>query len=295
MFGYILVLCVLYLLLCTLVSANLSPLPVHDNLQALSSVGTMMRDGPSRSGQSVGPNEAMVINQQQHISELVARNKTLEHTISKLKAAVEAENAHAHDAVAQIEARWKAERAEWREGCDSLQIAHRIAHLRTGDDLDRARGALLEAKEALRTERLLRMQRDFRLVMFQAKEIELEQRNATLERELAEAAVEKEELVEELDERAAETATALEQQCAELVEQLGEVTEEQARAVKEKEKAEVRLHHNGVQNIYHNAAQQCLLSTRRILQVYAPNGQPSSRPPSGPPRVSSACHCNTTP
>lgn len=201
----------------------------------------------------------MVINQQQHISELVARNKTLEHTISKLKAAVEAEKAHAHDAVAQIEARWKAERAEWREGCDSLQIAHRIAHLRTGDELDRARGALLEAKEALRTERLLRMQRDFRLVMFQAKEIELEQRNAALERELAEAAVEKEELVEELDERAAETATALEQQCAELAEQLGEVAEEQARTLKEKEKAEVRLQHNCVQDIYGGGAQQCLL------------------------------------
>lgn len=183
----------------------------------------------------------MVISQQQHISELVARNKTLEHTISKLKAAVEEEKARAHDAVAQIEDRWKAERAEWREGCDLLQIAHRVAHQRTGDELDRARFALLEAKEVLRTERLLRMQRDFRLVMFQAKELELEERAAQLERELLEATAEKEELAEELEERAAETATALEARCTELAEQLSEMAEEQARTLKEKERAEARL------------------------------------------------------
>ncbi|KAI8980156.1 hypothetical protein BD414DRAFT_112581 [Trametes punicea] len=203
----------------------------------------MMREGPSslRSVSSADPNEAMVASQQQHIADLVARNKTLEHTISKLKAAIQEEKERANDAVSQIQERWKAERAEWREGCDSLQIAHRIAHMRTADGLDRLRVALLEAKEALRMERLSRMQRDYRLVMFQAKELELEERNAQLERELEEATAEREEQVLELQEQAQQKAAVLEARCTELAEQLKEMAEKQANTLKEKEKAEEAL------------------------------------------------------
>ncbi|KAH9850329.1 hypothetical protein C2E23DRAFT_322310 [Lenzites betulinus] len=194
----------------------------------------MLRDGM----RPADPSDAMVKSQQQHIQELVAKNKTLEHTISKLKAAVQAEQDRAADAVAQVQARWTAERTEWREGCDSLQIAHRVAHLRTGDDLGRAQYALLEEKEALRKERLSRMQRDFRLVMFQAKELELEARNAQLERELQDAIWEKEELAEELDEYARETASVLEARCMALTEQLAEMAAEQTKAMKDKGRAE---------------------------------------------------------
>ncbi|KAI0325529.1 hypothetical protein GY45DRAFT_218864 [Cubamyces sp. BRFM 1775] len=190
------------------------------------------------SNRAVDPNEAMVASQQKHIADLVARNKTLEHTLSKLKAAVQEEKERAHDAVAQIEERWKAERAEWREGCDTLQIAHRVAHLRTAEEVDRVRVALLETKEALRKERLARMQRDYRLVMFQAKELDLEERNAQLERELEVATSEREEQVAEAEERAQETAAVLQARCNELADQLKELAQEQGNTLKEKEKAE---------------------------------------------------------
>ncbi|KAI0714251.1 hypothetical protein C8T65DRAFT_546450, partial [Cerioporus squamosus] len=127
---------------------------------------------------------AMIASQQQHIAELVQRNKTLEHTISKLRAAVAEEKDRAADAVAQIQAQWKAERMEWREGCDLLQVSHRIAHLRTAGDVEREHRALLDTKEALRKEKLLRMHRDYKLVMFQAKELEMEERVSQLQWDL---------------------------------------------------------------------------------------------------------------
>ena len=190
------------------------------------------------------PNEAMIANQQQHIAQLVAQNKTLDHTISKLRAAVAEEKDRAADAIAKIQEEWKAERIEWRKGCDSLQNAHRIAHLRTVAQVDREQQALLTAKEACRKETLLRMHRDYKLVMFQAKELEMEERVAQLQWDLEKAVAEREDAVAEVEERAEETATALEARCTELAEQLAEMAEEQGRAVKEKEMLEVRLSHS---------------------------------------------------
>ena len=208
-----------------------------------------------RASSAVDPNEAMIASQQKHIDDLVSRNKTLDHTITKLRAAVAQEKEQGADllaeerkrtadAIAQIQERWKEERTEWRDGCESLQASYRIAHLRTAVDLDRERFAVLEAKDALRREKLARMQRDYRLVMFQAKELELEERVAQLQRELELAAEEREDAVDEVEERMQETAAVLEARCAELAEQLKELAEEQARAIKEKEKAEVRLSHS---------------------------------------------------
>ena len=195
----------------------------------------MMRDshGTLRTS-SADPNEAMVANQQKHIADLVARSKTLEHTITKLRAAVAEEKERAADAVAQIRQQWETERKEWREGCDSLQAAHRIAHLRTATEVDREHAAVLEMKEALRRERIARVHRDYKIVLFQTRELELEERVAQLERELEAANEAKEDVAGDLEEEWQEKAAVLE-------EQLKEAVAEQAQAVKEKEKAEVRM------------------------------------------------------
>ncbi len=198
----------------------------------------------SRTSSNVTPNDAMIASQQQHIAELVSRNKALEHTISKLRAAVAEEKDRAADAVAQIQQQWKAERQEWREGCDLLQVSHRIAHLRTAGHVDREHIARLDMKEALRKEKLLRMHRDYKLVMFQAKELEMEESIAQLQWNLEKAVDERYDAVAEAEERADETMAVLEAQCAEVAEQLKEMAEEQERAVKEKEKLEVRLSHS---------------------------------------------------
>ncbi|PIL35605.1 hypothetical protein GSI_02333 [Ganoderma sinense ZZ0214-1] len=202
----------------------------------------MMRDthGTLRSS-STDPNDAMVASQQKHIADLVSRNKTLEHTTTRLRAAVAEEQERAADAVAQVQQRWEAERSEWRAGCDSLQAAHRIAHLRTAVDADRDHAALLEAKEALRRESIARVARDYKIVLFQAKELELEMRVSQLQRELEAANEAREDAVLDVDEEWQETATVLEARCTELAGQLKVAAAQQARAIREREQAEADL------------------------------------------------------
>ena len=99
-----------------------------------------------RTSANPDPNEAMVASQQKHIAELVAQNKTLEHTLSRLRA----EAATERERTEGVRGEWAAERIEWRAGCDALQDAHRAAHLRTAVALDGARGDALAAREAAR-------------------------------------------------------------------------------------------------------------------------------------------------
>ena len=77
-----------------------------------------------RTSANPDPNEAMVASQQKHIAELVAQNKTLEHTLSRLRAEAAAERERTEG----VRGEWAAERIEWRAGCDALQDAHRAAH-----------------------------------------------------------------------------------------------------------------------------------------------------------------------
>ncbi|KAL6307412.1 hypothetical protein BKA93DRAFT_768090 [Sparassis latifolia] len=189
---------------------------------------------PLRSSTSSSPLEAMIASKQAHIEELVTQTRTLEHTISKLRAALGEEQVRAQDAVSALQKRWKAERAEWRDGCETLQAAHRIAHLRTAVELDRERVSVLKEREEVRRERLARLQRDFRLVTFQLRETELEERVATLEAELgdAERAVERErqKLSDEVDGKAG----ALEARCEGLAAQLRDSAKDLTDALKEK-------------------------------------------------------------
>ncbi|OBZ72249.1 hypothetical protein A0H81_07920 [Grifola frondosa] len=203
---------------------------------------------PILSTSSSAPLEAMVAKQQTHIDELVAQNRTLEHTITKLHEANAEEKASSASAIAQLQERWKAERLEWRDGCESLQAAHRIAHLRTAVVLDQERTNVLKEREVLRKERLARMQRDFRLVMFQARETELEDRVAELEQLLELEMMESEEeqrrnaeAKQTLSLRMKGKADVLEARCETLTGQLQDTAEELSREVKEKEKAEEAL------------------------------------------------------
>ncbi|OCH94416.1 hypothetical protein OBBRIDRAFT_789334 [Obba rivulosa] len=164
----------------------------------MSRVGSGIRGPtPLRITPSSAPLESMITSQQSQIDDLVAKSRTLEHTIEKLRAAVSDEQTRSKQAVADEQARskqaiehlqkrWQDERTEWRDGCEMLQAAHRIAHLRTADALDSERLTVLKEREALRTERLARLQRDFRLVTFQRRETELEERVGDLEWELEE-------------------------------------------------------------------------------------------------------------
>lgn len=113
---------------------------------------------------------------QAQIDDLVQRNRTLEHTVRKLSDQVALEVKRSKEAAGTIQEQWQQEQREWREGCDVLQSCHRIVQLRNTVELENERMTVLKELEAVRKEKLKRLQRDFRITMFQAKEAELEQR-----------------------------------------------------------------------------------------------------------------------
>ncbi len=162
---------------------------------------------PIRTAPSSAPLESMVAKQQAHIDELVARNRTLEHTINKLRAETASEKQQYENALVEANKLWKIERSEWQDGCDTLQRLWRIAHYRTLVELEKARAATLNVKEELRMEKIARLQRDFQIAMFQKKESESEYRISCLEDELVAARLGSDELTERMKQEAGEVST----------------------------------------------------------------------------------------
>lgn len=138
---------------------------------------------PIRSTPTSAPYEAMAISQQTHIDDLVQKNRTLDHVAKKLKEELLSEQARSRDAIKSIKSRWEEESAEWKEGCESLQAFHRIAHLRTIVELDRERLAVVKEKDVARQERIAKLQRDYQITMFQVRESQLEGNIEELEEE----------------------------------------------------------------------------------------------------------------
>lgn len=120
------------------------------------------------------------------IDDLNLKNRTLEHTITKLTTDFNNEKNRGETAMREVKTKWEKERLEWRQGCDALQAAHRVAHLKVALDLEKERRILLQTRETMRKERLARLQRDNRLLMFQIEESNTETRVVQLELELAE-------------------------------------------------------------------------------------------------------------
>lgn len=139
---------------------------------------------PVRTAAHFAPHDAMVASQQGHIENLVQKTRNLEHTIKKLNDELSLEQTRARDTVNVIKQQWRAEQKEWHAGCDALQACHRIAHLRTACALDDERIAVLKEREIARRERLARIQRDYKITMFQAREAELESQIEDLQADL---------------------------------------------------------------------------------------------------------------
>ena len=130
---------------------------------------------------SIAPAAARVAAQDAQIAQLVQQNRTLEHTLEQLRKELRAEVARGSDAVNQIRERWKEERQEWRDVCDSVQEKHRLAHLETRVALEHERGFRLEDKAQLITEKTATLLCEYKITLFQAKETELVAQVASLE------------------------------------------------------------------------------------------------------------------
>src|SRR5882757_2742559 len=122
------------------------------------------------------PQEAMIASQKAHIDELVQKNSMLDNTIKRLQ-----------EQLSNLRAEWQADRKEWADGCDSLMASHRIAHLRTNVLLAQERVALAHERDLTRRERVAVIQRDYNLILFKAREKELEIEAGQLREELSSA------------------------------------------------------------------------------------------------------------
>ena len=145
------------------------------------------------SAPSSAPQEAMIASQKAHIEDLVQKTRTLEQTVKRLQ-----------DQLSTSRAEWQAERKEWADGCDSLMACQRIAHLRTNVLLTQERVALAHERELTRRERVAVVQRDYNLILFKAREKELELEADKLKEEVRNAADGNVALVADLKERLAE-------------------------------------------------------------------------------------------
>jgi regulator of replication initiation timing len=146
----------------------------------------------------------MIASQKAHIDELVQKTRTLEHTIQRLQ-----------DQLSNSRAEWQTERKEWADGCDSLMACHRIAHLRTDVLLAQERVALAHERELVRRERVMVIQRDYNLILFKAREKELELEADQLREEASNAADGNVALVAELREKLADRMRELKEKAKE--------------------------------------------------------------------------------
>lgn len=196
---------------------------------------------PIRTAHSSAPYEAMAISQQTHIDDLVQKNRTLDHVAKKLKDELLAEQARSKEAAKAIKAQWQTEGAEWREGCESLQANHRIAHLRTIVELERERLAVVKEKDVTRLESMARLQRDFRIISFQARESDLERQIEQLEETIEDVRAQGEEDTSALITQHQQVTEKLKLQCAELAEELAQTSRELEKVQDHRDKVEVRI------------------------------------------------------
>ena len=114
--------------------------------------------------------------QQAHINELTEQLRTAEYTCKKLR-----------DELAQVQAQMKVERAglydqrlkeaqAWKVGTELTRVSYQATLARLHLLLDMERRNVLSGEDAVRRERMAKIQRDYRLILFQQKESELEER-----------------------------------------------------------------------------------------------------------------------
>jgi hypothetical protein len=181
----------------------------------------------------------MVASQQGHIENLVQKTRNLEHTIKKLNDELSLEQTRAKDTVNDIKQQWRAEQKEWHAGCDALQACHRIAHLKTACALDNERFAVLKEREIARRERLARIQRDYKITMFQAREAELESQVEDLQADLDSRVAETEYSLKSRDQQYQKTILDLRTREATLSSELKLKSDEIVAAHKQREDVEV--------------------------------------------------------
>ncbi|KAJ3507013.1 hypothetical protein NLJ89_g6540 [Agrocybe chaxingu] len=155
-----------------------------------------------------GPPSLEASNQAQ-IDDLVQRNRTLEHLNQKLTAQINAEAGRSKEAVLAIQKQWDENQRLWKEGCEELLVSYRIVQKRLEVDLEKERSAVIKEMAVAREEKLQRLQRDFKIKLFQMKEEETDLRMEELEEEKARMEEEYELVVQKMKDKCADYAIKL--------------------------------------------------------------------------------------
>ena len=121
-------------------------------------------------------------------------------------------------------------RQEWHQASTDLLSLCRIDQKRVEVELERERSNALQEMKFTRDEKLLRLQRDFRIKLFQIREEELERKIEEIEAEKRRNKSSSDLIVRKLEAK-----------CAESLIQLKEEKEERAVAEHERDEIEVRL------------------------------------------------------
>ena len=146
---------------------------------------------------------------QSQIEDLVIRNRTLEHTNHKLNVQLAEEINRSKAFMKDIQGKHEVNQRQWKEGCQDILASYRIIQKRLEVEVERERTANLKEMEATRHEKLQRLQRDYKIKLFQMQEEELEIRMEEVEYEKSILEENYGIFVEKLKEKCAEYAVGL--------------------------------------------------------------------------------------
>ncbi len=130
----------------------------------------------------------------------------------------------------EIQEKHEVNQRQWKEGCEDILASYRIIQKRLEVEVEKERTANLKEMEATRHEKLQRLQRDYKIKLFQMQEEELEIR-------MEEVEYEKSILEENYD----IFVGKLKEKCAEYAVKLKDTREALARSEEERKEKEVRL------------------------------------------------------
>ena len=130
---------------------------------------------------STTPQEAMDARQQAHINELTEQLRTAEHMSKKLREELAQAQAQMKAEMASLQDQRLKEAQAWKVGTELTRASHQVTQARLLLLLDMERRNVLSGEDAVRRERLAKIQRDYNLVLFQQKENELEERVVELQ------------------------------------------------------------------------------------------------------------------
>lgn len=164
---------------------------------------------------------------QAQIEDLVQRNRTIEHTNKRLSEQLTREVSRSKEALETMRQEWVNKRQEWHQASTDLLALCRIDQKRVEVELERERSNALQEMKFTRDEKLLRLQRDFRIKLFQIREEELERKIEEMEAEKRRNKGNSDLIVRKLEAK-----------CAELLIQLKEEKEEWAVAERERDEIE---------------------------------------------------------